>query len=356
MDFRYLIPLAHLDRPTLTEQQRPLDDDRRITIYRNIATHELGTRGTIPEHLAEPVNLRVPGARRLADVLVRPLLTSLGWEIFDANSAAVPVGERAAYVRRNGSDGNPRPLREHEQYRLADKVLADLAAIDLDSEPWRTSYYVPAMVLIAIHAPDRMRSVVVDAVANAWRIGEPWRPVRPAAAAAPRKRDEAEHKRRQRARRYWRRDLGARWALARILADPERYFGEIDGQIAAPDLWEAARALVDRVIAASGREYFDWIRIADRIGWPEDDDGEPLSPVPLARNAFYEVADEMLGARVRGTAGVRFYVLPELAVGVADNVPVDVPVAEPAPAQVGLSEAAPDHSAEPARASVLPRN
>lgn len=352
----YLRPLADLNRPTHAVDSRPLDADRRVTYWRDDETGDVYTSTEdIPvDAPAEPVRVRVPGPRRLAEAVVVPLLASLGWEILDANRPGAPVGERETFVRRVGNDGDPRPLRDGERERLADRVITDLADLDLDAEPigsrWRTSYYVPALVGLATCTPERLRPHVLDAIGNAWRVGKPWRRPRPASPSEPRHRDETEHKRRQRARLYLRRDDAARWALAVILGDVRRYVREdaISGaRVKAPALWSAARDLVESLREAHARAGADesryrreirawlrdrqgprpteperWDEIAERYAWPEPDNVPPS----LARDAFYAVADAVLGARVRGTAGVGLYVVPALLAEIHEDITATAPL------------------------------
>jgi hypothetical protein len=140
-----------------------------------------------------------------------------------------------------------------------------------------------------------LRAYAAAVVRVVWRMSPRFRWPRPVAPAMT----PAERKAASRADRERRADVMAEWWLR--TAYDEAKPGE---RLAAPDLWREAEPCLREHV----EDYAE-----DRAGWEAEAalDGLPARPVLPSRNAFYRVADRLLGPRAVAHRKTPVYVVPE---------------------------------------------
>lgn len=223
---------------------------------------------------ASGVSLEVPGPRLLASVYALPWLR--------ARSSAYRSGS-AILTRPAGSGEEPRPIHQGD---LAKELLAALQS--LPETPHAGRPYRDLRIFFVEASEAAQGAYLAATVDHLRRLLPVYRPSAEKAPRAPAK-SAAERKADQRERDRADEEASAREWLTAYLEDAEP--GE---RVSAQELYEDAVDVIG-----------DYIEDDE----PREDGGTYRLP---RQRVFFNVADEILGARRRTNGSARFYMIPTL--------------------------------------------
>lgn len=236
--------------------------------------------------LPEGRHLSFPGPRTVARLLVLPLL---------AETYEVRHRSRTLLMRPLDSD---KELTAVAAERIATECRRMLE--DLPKCPGADRPYNDLRLFITEARADVVQEYLLE-VATYVRILSPrWHPSAKPKPDKPAK-TEAERKSDYRRTVAAQADETAEWWLSTLYLND----ATPGDRVPASALWEAARSGIGSYVEDAEDDLEWWAEEAQ-----DADDGTPLRPRLPGRNAFYDVADRVLGPR-RRIDGVRTYVIPD---------------------------------------------